>query len=1128
METTQPPSAGQKSFSPTRLNEFVGCPHASALTLRDLEPGADQSAPPAAGSLDETTQLVIRLGFEHEHRVLEMLKKSGLRVVAVAQPAPIRQRLTETQNAMSAGVDLIYQGAVAHQRWFGYPDFLVRVQTNKGSSYEPADAKLARSARPEHLAQLTVYADALGAMTNSHVRYGTLYLGTGAAERYDLDEARYYIGRLQDRFVKFVDSPERDSRAWRCAACPQCVYQSKCEAEWRATDSLFFVANIQSRQIQQLEAAGVSTMQGLAQRDPLQTIGRIGPLPFARLVKQAAKQVDARNSHLHAWEFRDIEPGRGFTLLPHAADGDLFFDIEGDPFYPEGLDYLLGVFGPIDGTDQRFVPIWGHDHDAERKAFERLMDLFQAHFEMFPEARIYHYAAYETTALKRLAMRYATRESQLDQMLRERRFVDLYKVVRQGLIVSTEGYGLKDLEPVFGFERGGDIKTAGDSVVEYEQWRVTGDEAILRRIVEYNDIDCRSTSALRDWLVAIRPASASFSSPLVNDEDAAAERTLVRTQRDAARHALAERVRTTKCENPAVSNLVAELLWFHQRNKKPEYWAMFDRQLQSDEDLVDDIESIGDLRLDQASGHQPVKKSFLATFRFPPQETKLRAGKRVKIAATLEPAGAIEELDEVQGVVSLKRQQKSGEFPIRFSIIPSGPLDDEVIVEAVARFASRFADADYTFARPLLDILHRRPPNLNGRAVGLPIVPAGVELLSGSCAAIAALDHSYLFIQGPPGTGKTYTASQAIVDRLQAGARVAVTSNSHKAINNLLSAVEDRAREMNFSFLGAKKASQQDPSSQFDGSCVETVLVANEIHDGHRLVGGTAFLFSREDQEAGYDYLFVDEAGQVSLANLVAMSACARNIVLVGDQMQLPQPIKGIHPGDSGLSTLEYLLQGAATVSPTHGILLNISWRMHPKLNQFVSDAIYDGRLSARPENSRRTLVLDRAGADELRPAGIQFKAVAHTGCAQRSEEEATEISHIVELILRQQLVEDDGIIRPVTLQDIVVVAPYNMQVNLLVSRLPQGARVGTVDKFQGQEAAVSIVSMTTSSAEEAPRGAAFLFSKHRLNVAISRAKCLSIVVASPTLLDYQCRTLEEMKLVNLLCRMEAYAAQSS
>ncbi len=242
--------------------------------------------------------------------------------------------------------------------------------------------------------------------------------------------------------------------------------------------------------------------------------------------------------------------------------------------------------------------------------------------------------------------------------------------------------------------------------------------------------------------------------------------------------------------------------------------------------------------------------------------------------------------------------------------------------------------------------------------------------------------------------------------------------------------------------------------------------------------------------------------------------------------MQLPQPIKGVHPGESGLSALEYLLQGAATVEPTDGVLLNVSWRMHPSLNQFISEAVYDGRLLARPENIVRELVLDPAGEQELKRAGVMFKPISHVGCAQRSEEEASEIARLIGILLRQQFSDDQGGVRQLTLNDIVIVAPYNMQVSLLSDRLPAGARVGTVDKFQGQEAAVSIVSMTTSSASEAPRGAEFLFSKNRLNVAVSRAKALSIVVASPPLLDFECRTIEEMRLVNMLCYLEQYSSQ--
>src|SRR5437588_158029 len=305
---------------------------------------------------------------------------------------------------------------------------------------------------------------------------------------------------------------------------------------------------------------------------------------------------------------------------------------------------------------------------------------------------------------------------------------------------------------------------------------------------------------------------------------------------------------------------------------------------------------------------------------------------------------------------------------------------------------------------------------------------------------------------------------------------------------------------------------------------VDNVRENDEVTAHYNLVAGTAWLFARPEQNQSLDYLFVDEAGQVSLGSLVAMGLAARNIVLVGDKMQLAQPIQGVHPGRSGLSALEFLLADHATVPPERGIFLDVTRRMHPDVCRFISEAVYEGRLHSDPSTAVRELVLGPGADAALKPAGVSFVPVSHQECRQKSAEEAHRVQVLFGSLLQQRWIEAAGYARPITVDDILVVSPYNMQVNLLQSMLPPGARVGTVDKFQGQEAAVVIVSMATSSAEDVPRGMEFLYSRNRLNVAVSRALSLAIMVASPTLLEAPCSRVEQMALVNTLCFARHYA----
>jgi uncharacterized protein len=352
---------------------------------------------------------------------------------------------------------------------------------------------------------------------------------------------------------------------------------------------------------------------------------------------------------------------------------------------------------------------------------------------------------------------------------------------------------------------------------------------------------------------------------------------------------------------------------------------------------------------------------------------------------------------------------------------------------------------------------------------------------------------------------------------------VGISSNAHKAIDNLLLAVAERAREEGVELQAIKKISAGGEGP--DDPDIESTTSNN---DGRLfswpVVGGTAWLFAREDQDQAFDYLFVDEAGQVSLANLLAMGSAARNIVLVGDPMQLAQPIQGAHPGDTGLSALEYALGDHATIPPDRGIFLPVSRRLHPAICQYISDLVYDGRLRSDEGASRQQLMLSDDRPD-LMPVGLRFVDVVHEGNSQSSEEEVVAVSDAYQALLGQQFSDRDGNLRRISVDDVLVVTPYNAQVNRLLQSLPTGARVGTIDKFQGQEAPVCLISMATSSGSDLPRDIAFLFSVNRLNVAISRAQALAMVFASPKLLEVPCKTIDEMKLVNALCAVHHHSA---
>jgi uncharacterized protein len=381
-----------------------------------------------------------------------------------------------------------------------------------------------------------------------------------------------------------------------------------------------------------------------------------------------------------------------------------------------------------------------------------------------------------------------------------------------------------------------------------------------------------------------------------------------------------------------------------------------------------------------------------------------------------------------------------------------------------------------------------------------------------------------MIVQGPPGTGKTHAAAEVIVELLATGRKVGIAANSHKVVNNLLDRVAEFAAERGIKFTGFKKCSAGADDQAFDvtkpgGDRIKNVTAFTDRQraDGN-LFAGTAWLFASANFDGILDHLFIEEAGQVSLANVVAMGGSTKNLVLVGDQMQLGQPTQAIHPGDSGLSALDYLLQGKATIGPEQGVFLAETRRLHPSICRYISDAFYDSRLQNHPRTSGFSLgPWDRV--EGLDQEGIYFAPVIHEGCSQRCEPEAMALRDLYRRLIGMNFTDGDRVSRPVTPDDILVVSPYNLQVDFLAKLLGPRARVGTVDKFQGQEAPITLVSMTSSDAATMPRGHDFLFSPNRLNVAVSRAKCLAVVLASPELLAAPCATPAQMELVNHLCR---------
>ena len=1144
MKKHQP--SGTLQYSPSDLMRFVASPFASWMTRYRIE-NPDRGIQRDPDS--EENAILQQQGLDHEAAFLAQLQSEGKSVYTVEDGDPDAM-FHDTVAAMKAGHDVIFQAYLRSGSFAGYADFLYR---KSGSSawgehhYEPWDTKLAQSVKPYFIVQLCCYAEMLADIQARRPDHMGVILGDGSPVQHRVSDFFYSYRAIKADFVAQMagDFGPDAAAPIPLAGADHKPVDTHAKAILLDRDHLSQVAGMTRRQTDRLEAAGIATMAALAQTTLTKVAGLRAEL-FERLKEQAKLQIESRGLERPTYRVvptAEAGDGHGLSRLPPPSPMDVFFDIEGYPLVKGGLEYLFGATTRT-GDALAFRAFWAHNKTQEKTAFEAFIDWVMERWKADPSMHVYHYAPYEVTAMRTLMGAHATREDEVDALLREGVFVDLYQVVREGLRVGEPSYSIKNLEHLYWEARDGDVQSGGASIVQYYNWIQSGESEdiaespLLKAIHDYNQDDCDSTAALYDWLrlEAAKHGIQPLGGPAAEPEE---ERVLpddVVARRDLREQIL--QVYTTDHPDHRLGVLLAELLEFYRREDKPMWWRHFDRLQKTLDELADDADCLAAMARTQDPIEDLGRGSRGVWYRYPVhQETKMGPGSKGVPHAHADIGGAvsIERIEPGQGRVKVKFTKKAlvdigGDgVPAEMSLIPKeSSLNHKLEQSVVDQIQAWFPDG--TLPSAIDQFLRRAPVRLTG---GTTRSRQGSETASDQAIRLVTeLDGGTLCIQGPPGAGKTYTGARMILAAIRAGKRVGISSNSHKAIQNLMLACVSAAAEQDVPLRAVKVDSSAKKPFFREQSAVEysasSGIVAH-LDEGVQLVGATAWGFARPEVAGAFDLLVVDESGQVSLANLLAMSRAAANLVLLGDQRQLGQPIQGSHPGETGRSALEYLLEEHAIIPPSLGVFLDQTWRLRPEICGFISDAFYDGQLSAVPTTSERALQVPDHHRSRLPAAsGVVYTPVVHHGNSVGSTEEAEAIAALVSALLDCRFTEDGGATdRPMTLSDIVIVAPYNVQVRLLTAALPEGARIGTVDKFQGQEAPVVLVSMACSTLDESSRGAQFLFEPNRLNVAISRAQVLAMVVASPALANPAAGSVEQLQLSNLFCRVVAEGTAS-
>ena len=894
-------------LSATDLVGFLYCRHLTGL---------DRAV--AEGTLvrpkvwDPLLQVMSERGSAHERDYVEHLAKAGLDVTRIDGTDVTDGAVAATLAAMGQGAEVIVQAALSHRGWGGRADVLRRVETPSKLgdwSYEPVDTKLARETKAGSILQLCLYADLLSEMQGLPPEY--MYVVAPWSEfqpqRYRFADYGAYFRKVKRAlFTTIGERPTEETYPDPIEHCEICRWREACDKRRREDDHLSLVAGISKLQINELTMRGTGTAQCLGEMPlPLgwkPTRGSVDS--YTRIREQARILVEARASGIRKFELLPVEAGFGLARLPEPSEGDIFFDLEGDRFVGEhGQEYLFGYVYKDTKGEVLYKGDWAFTRAEEKRSFGDFIDFVMARWEAFPDLHIYHYAPYEPAALKRLMGLYATRGEEIDRMLHAHLFVDLYHVVRHALRASVESYSIKRLEPFYGFERVMPLSDANAALASLQAHLELGDSPSIpakskSAVIAYNEDDCRSTSRLYEWLETLRAKLVAEGQDVPRPQRRDNAPTEKITDWLLIINALAERLTDGVPDDPAERDraqcarwILANILDWHRREEKAVWWEYFRLADLSAEDLLEERCGLSGLIFVGAVGG--TARAPIHRYSFPPQETELRGDEKLRNLGGDE-FGKVDVISFDNCTVDIKKRQDTVALNPE-AVFAHAYISGKVMANALVRIGEYVAtnglhgDGPYLAGR---DLLLRESPRVGGELLhraGETPVDAAVRLCK-------HLEGGILPIQGPPGAGKTFTAARMICELVRLGKKVGITANSHKVIRHLIDKTIEEADKLGVELQCCQKADENEMAQHRLSFAKSSENLFTALKSGAAVGGGTAWLWSLPDALEAVDVLFVDEAAQMSLANVLAVSHAAKTVVLVGDPQQLDQPMQGSHP----------------------------------------------------------------------------------------------------------------------------------------------------------------------------------------------------------------------------------------